>query len=135
MCQLSDPCLAHVVTDFLDSLPLSCGRVAMLGPAEGKPIALAPVNDLGGLALAEGIEDALSIHLATGLGAWAAGCANRLPALARAVPHYVTSVTVAVDDDEAGRRYAHELAQQLRNLRGRRLEVRMLEASRWRGAA
>jgi hypothetical protein len=54
----------------------------MVGPASGMPIVLASVNDTGGLAIAEGIEDALSVHQATGLGAWAAGSANRLPALA-----------------------------------------------------
>ena len=47
---------------------------------------LAPMNDLLGLAITEGVEDALSIHAATGLGAWAAGAASRLPALADAVP-------------------------------------------------
>jgi hypothetical protein len=35
----------------------------------GSPIVLAPVNDLLGLAIGAGIEDALS----TGLGGWAAG--------------------------------------------------------------
>jgi hypothetical protein len=45
----------------------------MIGKSRGAPIVLAPVNDGLGLAIAEGIEDALSIHDATGLGAWAAG--------------------------------------------------------------
>lgn len=100
----------------------------MVGPSMGLPLVLAPVNDIGGLAIAEGIEDALSLHQATGLGAWAAGCANRLPALARAVPRYVTSVTIAVDDDDAGRRHAHDLARQLAKLRGRRFEIVTLES-------
>jgi hypothetical protein len=102
----------------------------MVGPSANQPIVVAPVNDLGGLAITEGIEDALSIHQAMGLGAWAAGCANRLPALARAVPSYVTSVTLAVDDDNAGRRYADELANELVKLPPRSLEVRLLKASR-----
>ena len=38
----------------------------------GSPIVVAPLNDGLGLAITEGIEDALSIHLATGLGSWAA---------------------------------------------------------------
>jgi hypothetical protein len=109
----------------------------MIGPGQGMPIVLAPVNDIGGLAIAEGIEDAASIHQATGLGAWAAGCANRLPALARAVPQYVTSVTIVVDDDDAGRRYSRELATALRGSRGQRLDIILLEgtASNWRAAA
>ena len=42
------------------------------GRGHSMPIVLAPVNDGLGLAITEGIEDALSVHLATGLGAWAA---------------------------------------------------------------
>ena len=80
-----------------------------LGLPTGTPIVLAPVNDLGALAIAEGIEDALSMYQACGFGAWAAGSANRLPALAAAVPKYVECVTVAVDDDDAGRHYAFHL--------------------------
>ena len=81
-----------------------------LAPTSGLPIVVAPVNDNGGLAVAEGIEDALSVHQATGLGAWAAGTANRLPALGRIVPTYVGVVTILVDDDDAGRNGAHTLA-------------------------
>ena len=82
--------------------------------AMGSPIVLAPPNDLLGLAITEGLEDALSIHEATGLGAWAAGGAVRLPALAAAVPGYIDCVTVIADDDDAGRRYAPELVARLR---------------------
>jgi hypothetical protein len=53
----------------------------MIGKSAGSPIVLAPVNDGLGLAIAEGIEDALSIYDATGLGAWAAGAASRMPPL------------------------------------------------------
>jgi hypothetical protein len=74
--------------------------------ATGVPIVLAPPNDLLGLAITEGIEDALSVHSATGLGAWAAGCASRLPALADAVPSFIDSVTVAADADATGLRHA-----------------------------
>jgi len=81
----------------------------MIGRSAGSPIVLAPVNDLLGLAVAEGIEDALSVHEATGLGAWAAGAASRLPALAEALPAYVESLTIMVDDDRDGRRHAGEL--------------------------
>ena len=49
---------------------------------------LRPVNDIGGLLIAEGIENALACH-ASGLGLWAAGSAGRLPALADKVPDYV----------------------------------------------
>lgn len=85
----------------------------MIGQCLGSPIVLAPPNDLLGLAITEGIEDALSMHDATGLGAWAAGSASRLPALAEAVPYFIDCVTIAVDDDDDGRRNAKELAARL----------------------
>jgi hypothetical protein len=73
----------------------------------------APLNDLLGLSIAEGIEDALSVHDATGLGAWAAGAASRLPALADAVPDYTDAITVISDDDHDGRRHASALCDAL----------------------
>jgi len=85
----------------------------MIGFSAGVPIVLAPVNDLCGLAITEGIEDALSTSMATGLGCWAAGCASRLPALAAAIPIYVEAVTVCAHFDEAGQRGAYDLADAL----------------------
>jgi hypothetical protein len=87
----------------------------MIGFSAGSPIVLAPPNDLLGLNIAEGIEDTLSAHEATGLGAWAAGCASRLPALAVAVPCYVDCVTVLADDDKDGRHHATELVERIRS--------------------
>jgi Toprim domain len=77
------------------------------------PIWLAAVNDGLGLAIGEGIEDALSAHQATGLGAWAAGTAGRLPAMAEFVPDYIESVTIMVDADPDGEKNSTELAQRL----------------------
>jgi Toprim domain len=94
----------------------------MIGMSIGSPIVVAPPNDLLGLAIAEGIEDALSAHEATGLGAWAAGSASRLPALADAVPSYIEVVTLLVDDDEVGRRHAGALRDRLI---ARGIEVRL----------
>ena len=82
--------------------------------ALGSPIVLAAPNDLLGLAVAEGIEDALSIHEATGLGAWASGGAGRLPALADSVPGYINFVTIIADRDPAGVNGAEGLAEGLR---------------------
>src|SRR5262245_52715621 len=79
----------------------------------GQPVVVAPVNDLLGLAITEGIEDALSAHAATELGAWAAGCAGFMPSLAAAVPDYVESVTIFADPDQAGQRNARALADAL----------------------
>jgi hypothetical protein len=87
------------------------------------PIWLAAVNDGLGLVVAEGIEDALSAHQTTGLGAWAAGTAGRLPAMADFVPHYVECVTVMVDADDSGEKNSIELA---RLLTARGIEVLMV---------
>jgi len=85
----------------------------MIGSSVGAPIMLAPINDLLGLAVAEGIESALSIHETTCLGTWAAGCASRLPALAAVIDPSVECVTIVADDDYDGRRYAAALAEQI----------------------
>jgi hypothetical protein len=81
----------------------------MLGSAPGVPIVLAPPNDLFGIAITEGIEDALTTHEASGLGAWAAGGASRLPALAKTIPGFIEAVTIMTDDDVDGRRHAAAL--------------------------
>ena len=86
------------------------------------PIVFAPMNDALGLAITEGIEDALSVHCATGLGAWAAGAASRMPALADAVPDFTDCVTVFADANEAGQRNSALLAERL-NKRGIHAEV------------
>ena len=78
------------------------------------PIMLAPPNDLFGMAITEGIEDGLSVHQATGLGAWAAGSANRMPAIADSVPVYIECVTICAHPEPAGRASATKLAKALR---------------------
>jgi hypothetical protein len=85
----------------------------MIGAPRGHPIVLAPPGDLCGLAITEGIEDALSVHEATGLGVWAAGAASLMPSLAAAVPEWIECVTIMVDDDDAGRSNADTLAGRL----------------------
>jgi hypothetical protein len=85
----------------------------MVGTPGGSPIVLASPSELGGLAIAEGIEDALSVREATGLGAWAAGAASFMPALASVVPDWIECVTIMVDDDDAGRSNADALADRL----------------------
>jgi hypothetical protein len=101
--------LTRLLSDGSDRI----GKIVVGRGALGAPIVLFPPNDLLGLAITEGIEDGLSVHAATGLGVWAAGAANRMPALAAAVPAYVECVTVFRDDDKAGRLYATDLAQRL----------------------
>jgi putative DNA primase/helicase len=78
-----------------------------------RPIVLAPANDLLGLAITEGIEDALTAHEATGLGAWAAGAAGFMPALASAIPKWIEAVTLYAHADKSGREGACRLAATL----------------------
>ena len=87
-------------------------KITIASPG-GSPIVLAPANDLLGLAITEGIEDALSAHAATGLGAWAAGSAPFLPSLADAVPPYIECVTIFAHNDQSGHHGATELAAML----------------------
>jgi hypothetical protein len=96
-----------------------------LGRCVGYPIVLAPPNDLLGLTIAEGVEDALSNHVASGRGAWAAGGAGRMPDLADRVPAYIESVTILADNNDAGRRGSDSLA---RRLHARGIEVLMLNS-------
>jgi putative DNA primase/helicase len=93
----------------------------VIGSPGGIPLVLAPLNDLLGLAITEGIEDALSAHQATGLGAWAAGSAGFMPKLIAAIEdlaarEYDASpecVTIFADSDDAGQRGARQLAEAL----------------------
>jgi hypothetical protein len=85
------------------------GAKIMLGLSMGSPIVLAPL----GMVVTEGIEDALTVHQATGLGAWAAGSAGRMPALADTLPRYIECVTICAHDDPAGRDGALALADAL----------------------
>ena len=91
-----------------------------VGSSSGWPIVIAPPNDLLGMVVTEGIEDALSAHQATGLGAWAAGSAGRMPTLAERIPSYIDCITVCADDDADGQRHAYTLADALT---GRGFEV------------
>jgi hypothetical protein len=104
----------------------------MIGHSIGSPIVLAPPNDLLGMSIAEGIEEALTVHEATGLGAWAAGSASRMPALADVVPWYIECVTVMVDDDVDGRRHAATLIDRMR---ARGIEVHCVVPNLWRAAS
>ena len=92
---------------------------------------LAPPNDLLGLAITEGIEDALSVYEATGLGTWVAGSAGMMPALADTVPDYITCVSIFVDANDAGRKHSRELAAKLRKREPRKgeypIEIKLRE--------
>ena len=94
----------------------------MIGFSKGQPIVLAPPTDGLALIVTEGIESGLSGFEATGLCAWAAGSASRLPGLAEAMPAWVESVTILADGDVDGRRHAATLAAAIR---ARGIEARL----------
>ena len=82
---------------FCQTVPTAfvrAGKITIGRGSSGFPIVVAPLNDGLGLAITEGAEDALSVHAATGLGAWASGGSGRMPALAVAVPAFVEAVTI-----------------------------------------
>jgi len=86
----------------------------VVGSPCGLPIVLAPPNDLLALAIVEGIEDALSLHQALGIGAWAAYSAGAMPGLADLIPSCIETVTIEMHPDKAGQDGAAELNKRLR---------------------
>jgi hypothetical protein len=86
----------------------------VIGRPLGRPIVLAPPNDLLGLAITEGIEDGLTTYMSTGLGVWAAGSAGFMPSLADNIPDYIECVTIYAHTDNAGQEGARALAKLLR---------------------
>ena len=83
-----------------------------LGLAPTAPIVLAPVNDLGGLAIVADIEDGLAAHERTGLGVWVADPAL-LPALADAVPEHVEAISIHAQPGSAAAHAARLFAARL----------------------
>jgi hypothetical protein len=123
--------ITRLLPDGSDRERSDCAKI-MIGSSTGSPLVLAPPGDMAGLAITEGIEDALTMHEATGLGAWAAGSASRLPTLADVVPSYIDSVTICVDDDPDGRRHSAMLADRIR---ARGIELRLVIPNRWRATS
>jgi hypothetical protein len=99
-----------------------------VGRGTGVPMVIAPPNDGLGLVITEGLEDALSLHQATGLGAWAAGGVTFMPALADAVPSYIEVVTIASHPELEAWRCAEELAIRLMR-RGIPSEIQLIDQS------
>lgn len=91
---------------------------AALGPIAGAAVRLAPAGET--LALAEGIETALSVLQATAIPIWATlGTAN----LSRVeLPDCVCEVLIAADSGEPGERAAHEAAARFMR-EGRRVRI------------
>jgi len=109
--------LTALKPDGSDKADIAPNKIMVASPA-GNPIAVAAMSDsMWGLAITEGIEDALSIHTATGLGAWAAGSAPHMSKLAAAIARAKPEcVNIIADNDGAGQRHARELVTDLETL-------------------
>jgi len=99
--------LTALKPDGSDKADITPNKIMIASPA-GMPIAVAAMSDsMWGLAITEGIEDALSIHAATGLGAWAAGSAPHMSKLAAAIARAKPEcVNIFADNDDVGQRHA-----------------------------
>jgi putative DNA primase/helicase len=73
-----------------------------LGPIGGGSVRLAPASDHQPLVIAEGIETAASVMLATGYPAWAALCAGGIAKLVLPPLPLAASVIIAADHDING---------------------------------
>jgi len=105
---LGDGCKANVLK------PKKLMSAITPGASSGAAIKLYEPID-GKLVLAEGIETAFAIHVATQLPVWATVSANGLEKVV--LPLEVTEVTIAVDNDESGRgqEAGEKLAERLLN--------------------
>jgi hypothetical protein len=112
--------LTHLTAEG-EKAPNAAGKTKIMrGMCKGAPITISPPNDLLGMTVTEGIEDALSVYQGTGLGVWAAGSAGFMPALAPLIPDYIETVTIYAHNDDAGRSNAIALA---RAIKARGIEV------------
>jgi putative DNA primase/helicase len=82
---------------------------AVPGATRGGAIRLYPASET--LAIAEGIETALAVRLATGLPVWSTICAGGMARLV--VPAEVELVVICADHDTAGLDAARVLARRL----------------------
>ena len=93
---------------------------AMLGTVGGGAVRLAPAGEH--LAIAEGIETALSVMQATGVPTWAALSAGGIKNLILPPLPLASVVTITADHDAVGIRAGHEAAERW-TLEGRRVRI------------
>jgi phage/plasmid primase-like uncharacterized protein len=95
-------------------------RLARGSKPKGGAIRLFPLEEGQPLALAEGIETALAVRVATGWPVWATIAAPFMKEVA--LPPEVKEVVIAADHDKAGIEAAHALARRLLR-EGRRVRI------------
>ena len=101
----------------------------MLGSAKGGSVKLGSL--LGKeLAIAEGIETALTFYLATGITTWAALSANFMENIILPPSEQVPNIIIVADNDEAGINAANHLAKRLSS-EGYAVRIAMPEQKGW----
>jgi len=93
----------YLAPDGSGKARINCPKPS-LGNVKGQACWLRPAKDRLSVAVAEGIEDAMSLGWAFGIGAIAVGGAWNLPHVAANLPSYLESILIAEDVDEAGRK-------------------------------
>ena len=93
----------------------------VIKPLVGAAVRLFKVDDM--LAIAEGIETALSVTADTGLQCWATGSANNMRAVV--IPESVQTVWIYTDSDDSftGQAAAYDLANRLKVREGKTVRV------------
>jgi hypothetical protein len=110
-CRIRAVHLTLLLPDGSDKAKVKPNKITVGSPG-AFPIVLAPVNDLGGLIVTEGIEEGLTaVQCGDGRGVWAAGSCTRMPGLA--IPPHAESVLIVADSDPGGQSGAIALADGL----------------------
>ncbi|THD45213.1 MAG: hypothetical protein E7774_08515 [Bradyrhizobium sp.] len=111
--------------DGSDKAATDPNKIVIGRGAIGVPIEISLMNNLLGLAVVEGVEDALSLLEANGYGVWASAGATRMAALAKTIPQWTDCVSICAhvgDPKRAGERASEELMDGLQK-RGIRAEI------------
>lgn len=104
-CETDEGCVSvavhrtYLLHDGTGKAPVTPARMA-LGPTHGGAVRLAEPE--GRLAVAEGIETALSVFQETGLPTWAALSASGIEGLVLPPIHLAAEIVIAADSDSAG---------------------------------
>ncbi len=119
-----EPCAVHrtfLERDGTDKAPIEPAKKT-LGAGAGGAVRLAPAGET--LALAEGIETALAVMVASGLPTWAALSAGNLAAVRLPDLPLAAEVVIAADHDASGsgQRFAGRAAERLIR-EGRRVRI------------
>jgi|TARA_R110000824_G_scaffold114246_1_gene264653 putative DNA primase/helicase len=135
ICRWPDKKLSAITRTFLSEDGKRKADVApnkmSLGPCSGGAVRLAPVDKE--LLVCEGVETALSVQQLTGTATWAAIGTSGLKTLN--LPDNLEKVTIAGDNDEAGRKAAEYAKKRWKNISpGLRVHIVYPDKGDWNDA-